>query len=326
MTRRRRLGVIGTFVWDVIYGRDPRQAAVEEWGGITYSLGALDAALPADWEIVPLIKVGSDLAARAREFIRSLRRIAKDAAIIEVPYPNNRVELRYTSAERRSEILSGGIPGWSWLGLKPLLHDIDALYVNLMSGFELDLETAQLLRQHYRGPIYCDLHSLLLAVQPSGLRTPQPLANVAAWCRCFDLLQVNEDEMRMMAPDPLALAATALAQGVRCLTVTLGKRGVVYFAAPDFDRLEPIDRTATLGAAMGPIRTALVPAAPANAPDGGDPTGCGDVWGATYFSRLVAGDKFTVAMNAAQRAAARNVEHRGATGLAHYLRGELSPS
>ena len=326
MTRRRRLGVIGTFVWDVIYGRDPRDAAVEEWGGITYSLGALDAALPPDWEIVPLIKVGSDLAARAREFIRPLRRMAKDASIIEVPYPNNRVELRYTSAERRSEILSGGIPGWSWLGLKPLLHDIDALYVNLMSGFELDLETAQLLRQHYRGPIYCDMHSLLLAVQPSGLRTPQPLANVAAWCRCFDLIQVNEDEMRMMAPDPMALAATALAQGVRCLTVTLGKRGVVYFAAPDFERLEPFDRTASLAAAVGPIRTALIPATPTSTPGEGDPTGCGDVWGATYFSRLVAGDKFTDAMRAAQLAAARNVEHRGATGLAHYLRGELSPS
>jgi hypothetical protein len=326
VTRRRRLGVIGTFVWDVIYGRDPRDAAVEEWGGITYSLGALDAALPPDWEIVPLIKVGEDLAGRARAFIRSLRRMAKDAAIIEVPYPNNRVELRYTSAERRSEILSGGIPGWSWLGLKPLLHDIDALYVNMMSGFELDLETAQLLRQHYRGPIYCDLHSLLLAVQPSGLRTPRPLVNVGAWCRCFDLLQVNEDEMQLMAPDPLALAATALAEGVRCLCVTLGKRGVVYFAAPDFERLEPSARGGSLGATVGPIRTALVPAAPTNSISGGDPTGCGDVWGATYFSRLVAGDKFTDAIQAAQVAAARNVEHRGATGLAHYLRGELSIS
>ncbi len=326
MTRRRRLGVIGTFVWDVIYGRDPRDAPVEEWGGITYSLGALDAALPDDWEIVPLIKVGADLAARAREFIRPLRRMAKDAAIIEVPYPNNRVELRYTSAERRSEILSGGIPGWSWLGLKPLLHDIDALYVNLLSGFELDLETAQLLRQHYRHPIYCDLHSLTLAVQPNGLRTPKPLPNVDAWCRCFDLIQVNEDEMQLMAPDPLALAATALGEGVRCLSVTLGKRGAVYFAAPDFERLEWTRAAGPLGASPGPIRTALVPAVPVNALSGGDPTGCGDVWGATYFSRLVAGDKFTDAMRAANLAAARNVEHRGATGLAQHLRGELSIS
>jgi sugar/nucleoside kinase (ribokinase family) len=48
------------------------------------------------------------------------------------------------------------------------------------------------------------------------------------------------------------------------------------------------------------------------------------VWGATFCSRLVAGDKLVDAMRTAVRAAARNVEHRGATGLANYLRGELS--
>ena len=78
---------------------------------------------------------------------------------------------------------------------------------------------------------------------------------------------------------------------------------------------------------IGPVRTSLVPAEPVRTEPGtGDPTGCGDVWGATYFSRLVAGDKLSDAMRAAMRAAARNVEHRGATGLAHYLRGELSPT
>jgi sugar/nucleoside kinase (ribokinase family) len=126
-----------------------------------------------------------------------------------------------------------------------------------------------------------------------------------------------------MAPDPMALAATALAAGVRSLVVTLGSRGVVYFAAPGFDSLAE-QRREDLRAALGAIRTELVPAA--RIPDGErqDPTGCGDVWGATYFSRLLAGDKLTDAIQAAQYAAARNVSHRGASGLANHLRGELS--
>jgi hypothetical protein len=322
VSRKRRVGVIGSFVWDVIHGRDPRDAPVEEWGGITYALSALDAALPDGWEFVPLIKVGADLAEEARRWLRSMRRLAPDARPIEVPQANNRVELRYFSAERRSEVLTGGVPPWHWLGLKPLLADLDALYVNLISGFELDLETAQLIRQHFQGPIYCDLHSLVLAVQPDGLRTPQPLPNAGEWCRCFDLVQVNEDELALMAPDPMALAATALAAGVRCLTVTMGPRGVVYFAAPGFERLADLCAPAP---AFGPVRTALVPAVlPRDA--AGDPTGCGDVWGATYFSRLLAGDNFADAMLVANRAASRNVEHRGATGLASHLRGELSLS
>jgi sugar/nucleoside kinase (ribokinase family) len=128
-----------------------------------------------------------------------------------------------------------------------------------------------------------------------------------------------------MAPDSLALAATAMAAGVAVLNVTLGPRGAAYFAAPGFERLDDLRRAHPLGAAIGAISTALVPAA--EVPGGAvDPTGCGDVWGATYFSRLLAGDKLTDAMRAAAVAAARNAGHRGATGLANYLRGQLSLS
>ena len=333
-SHKHRLGVIGSLVWDVIHGRHARQVPVEEWGGISYALAGLDAALPENWEIVPLIKVGSDLAERARAFLRDLRRVAHDAALVEVPEPTQRVELHYYSEDRRTEFLRGGVPGWSWAGLKPLLElaRVDALYVNFLSGWELDLLTAQLLRQHFRGPIYCDLHMLVMAVQPDGMRTPQPLPDVAAWCGCFDILQVNEDEMATMAPDPMALSATALAAGVSCLVVTLAKRGAVYFAAPGFERLGNLPprhglSTSPRGGtgALGAVRTALVPAVAARVERGeGDPTGCGDVWGATYFSRLIAGDRVDDAMAAAHRAASRNVEHRGATGLANHLRGELS--
>jgi hypothetical protein len=320
-----RIGVIGSFVWDVIYGRPPRSLPVEEWGGITYALSGFDAALADDWEIVPVMKIGEDLAARARQFLGSLDHIADDASLMEVPVPNNRVELRYYSEERRSEILSGGVPAWNWLSLKPVLESarLDALYINFLSGWELDLEITQLVRRHFSGPIYCDLHMLAWAVQPTGLRTLRPIPNVREWCACFDLLQVNEDEMTMLAPDPMALAATALHAGVRCLVVTLAKRGAVYFAAPDFDCIDDVHRERPLGASVGPVRTALVPTQPVSS-EIGDPTGCGDVWGATYFSRLLAGDNLGDAILAAHHAAARNVGHRGATGLANHLRGKIS--
>ncbi len=320
----KRLGVIGTFVWDVIHGRQPHSVPVEEWGGITYSLGALDAALSADWEIVPLMKIGSDLADRGTRFIHGLERIAPDAALVEVPYPNNRVELRYVSAERRTETLTGGVPGWNWLALKPLVDAarLDAIYVNFLSGWELDLPTAQALRRHFRGPIYADLHMLVMAVRSDGLRVPRPLSDVREWCGCFDFLQANEEEIHLMAPDPMALAATAMHEGATLLSVTLGSRGAVYFAAPTFQRITDLDRDKRPSAALAPIRTELIPAERVAEPL--DPTGCGDVWGATQFSRLLAGDNLGDAIRAAHRAAARNVEHRGASGLADHLRGKLS--
>jgi hypothetical protein len=319
-----RVGVIGTIVWDIIHSRDIRQAPVQEWGGITYALAGLDAALDPEWEIIPIMKVGHDLSARATEFIHTLRRAAPDAALIEVPYANNRVELRYVSDERRTEMLTGGVPGWSWVGLKPALDaaKLDALYINFLSGWELDLDTMRLLRSYFTGPIYCDFHMKVTTVAPSGLRVLQPMPNIGEWCECFDLLQVNEDEMSMMAPDPLALAATAMARGVRCLAVTLGKRGAVYFAAAGFDGIADLRTAPPFGSELRPLRTALVPVE--HVEDAADPTGCGDVWGATYFSRLLAGDKLLDAIAAAHRAAGRNLRHRGATGLASFLRGQLS--
>src|SRR5258708_40183051 len=127
MTRKKRVGVIGSFVWDVIHGRDPRDAPVEEWGGITYALGALDAALSPEWQFVPILKVGSDLAESARQFVANLDRVAPGAAPIEVPHPNNRVALHYLSDERRCERPTGGVPGWQRVCPRAVLAHLDAL-------------------------------------------------------------------------------------------------------------------------------------------------------------------------------------------------------
>src|SRR3954468_17796987 len=230
-----RIGIIGSLVWDQIH-RDPHVAPVEEWGGIAYALAGLDASVAPGWEIVPLIKVGHDLASRAQPLLRSLRRLAPSARCVEVPVPNNRVVLHYLSHERRTERMSGGVPAWTWLELGPMVRDLDALYMNFISGLELTLGTAQALRHGFRGPIYADLHSLFLGMQHDGIRVLQPLADATAWFGCFDVIQLHEDEMRQLSTDPLSLSAQALGVGVSMLLVTLGPKGAAYVAAPGFDR------------------------------------------------------------------------------------------
>jgi sugar/nucleoside kinase (ribokinase family) len=304
----KRLGVIGSMVWDTIYGRDPAQAAVQEWGGISYALAALDATLPEDWEIVPLIKVGRDLAAKANAFLHTLRRTTHDARFIEVPEPNNRVTLRYESAERRCEQMSGGVPPWTWSELGALVQDIDALYVNFISGFEMHLETAQLLRRGFPRFIYADLHSLFLGKEANGLRVLRALPQAPAWFGCFDVVQLNEDEMSQLGPDPLAIAADALRQGCSTLCVTLGARGAAYFTG-------------------NPIRTERIPAPAVHPPAFAqeiDPTGCGDVFGGTMAAALLGGATLEEALRAGTMHGTRNLSHRGATGLRDHLIGKLS--
>lgn len=312
-----RVGVVGSLVWDVIHGRDPLSAPVEEWGGIAYALSGLDASLDEEWEIVPLIKVGRDLAAPAATFFRSLRRLTPGARPLEVDAPNNRVVLRYARDERRCERMAGGVPSWNWGELGPMVRDLDAVYVNFISGFEMCLGTAAALRQGFRGPIYADLHSLFLGMQHDGMRVRRPLPDAPSWFGCFDMVQLNEDEMRELSPDPLALSADVIAAGVGLLVVTLGPRGAAYVEAPGFDARRG---TRERAGADGTVRSALVEA---EFVDAVDPTGCGDVFGATAFSRLLAGDAVEAALRHANRMAGRNAAYRGATGLADHLRGEL---
>jgi sugar/nucleoside kinase (ribokinase family) len=315
----RRVGLVGSLVWDVIHGRDPLAAPVEEWGGIAYALAGLDASLPDDWEIVPLVKVGRDLAPRAAEFLATLTHLAPGSRCIEVDAPNNRVVLHYQQAERRCERMSGGVPGWTWPELGPMVRDLDALYVNFISGFEMSLGTAQLLRHAFAGPIYADLHSLFLGMRQDGMRTIRPLPDAPAWFGCFDMVQVNEDEMRELSDDPLALSAMALREQVKLLVVTLGARGVAYVQGGG-DGLDGAGGRDGLTGQGGPVRSALVSADYVEAVD---PTGCGDVFGASAFSRLLAGDDVESALGHANRMAGRNATFRGATGLAKHLRGEL---
>ncbi len=323
----RTLGVMGTLIWDRIYRRDGWREPVEEWGGISYALEALAVALPEGWTMAPFIKVGEDRAEEALRYLRSIPRLDPEPGIRVVPFPNTRVDLRYEDQDRRLERLQGGVPPWSWEELEPLLQSVDALFVNFISGFEMTLETAQHLRERFHGPTYADLHSLFLGVTAQGLRVPQELAGWGAWLRAFDAVQMNEDEFDLLGRswgDPWQLAADSVGPELKLIAVTLSGRGAAYVAAPEF-RSDPGDwpriRHALRGG--GAAWSGRVPLA--GGPRVGDPTGCGDVWGATFFGRLLAGEPLESAMTSANRMAERNVEHRGARGLHYHLRGLIRP-
>jgi sugar/nucleoside kinase (ribokinase family) len=325
----RRLGVLGTMVWDRIHAREGAALPIEEWGGLAYALAAAAAAIPAGWQVVPIVKVGRDLEESAYRFFRSLPNLDLEAGVRTVGEPNNRVELRYVDRERRTERLTGGVLPWTWPELEPCVRDLDALYVNFIAGFELTLESAVRLRLGFRGPMYADLHSLLLDMDVQGNRVPRPLAAWSEWLRCFDAVQVNEDELALLSHhwgDPWRFAAEVVGDELKLLLVTLGERGAAYVASPAF-RPDPLTwRPGGLVVAPPPLRqpgAALSQHIAVAGAGDGDPTGCGDVWGATAFCSLLGGAGLDAAMEAANRAAARNYAHRGASGLYHHLRGRI---
>lgn len=317
----RVLGVIGTMVWDTIWRSRDVRSPTEEWGGISYALAAADAMRPIPLRVRPILKLGRDLSEAGFRFLHDLPVVENVEHVAVVESPNPRVELRYEEGVRRCERITGGVPPWSWPELEPRIRGCDALYVNFITGDELGLEVAKTLRRQFRGPIYVDIHSLLLARGPGGERSPRPLMRWAEWLRCFDAVQVNEAELGTLSKpwgDPWAFAAEMVGREPALIFVTLGERGAAYIMAADALPLR--DRFRPSVQIVGPVQTGKVAAVDRAE---GDPTGCGDVWGMTAFCLLLEGASVEEAIRQANTTACRNVGHRGASGLNRYLRGEI---
>ena len=300
-----RLGIIGTFVWDRIHAPEDaegrRGEPHEDWGGIAYSLEAFAAARRDDWACLPIAKVGADAFEPIIQRVSSMDGVASLDGLISVPEQNNTVDLYYSDPSDRCERLQGGVPGWTWPELERHVSRCDALYVNFIAGWELDLATAQKMRAAFDGPVYCDIHSLLLGMTDTGVRVRRALDEWPEWSRCFDFIQGNEDEIRIVSGgiDNPAAAVTSLANaGSRAVFATLGANGAAWAAQSDEGAVEAGHVAATTEWSVS------------------DPTGCGDVWGAACFASLLSGDAVGEAVARANRMSAAAASRSGTHDLA----------
>ncbi|TFG61610.1 MAG: carbohydrate kinase family protein [Gemmatimonadales bacterium] len=290
----------------------------EDWGGITYSLEAFDAARSDDWTGLPIAKVGADLFERAVDRVSGLDGVDSVGALIRVPQQNNRVDLHYSDSADRCEHLQGGVPAWTWDELAPIVATCDALYVNFIAGWELDLPIARRLRQEFDGPVYCDIHSLLLGTDRAGVRVRRELVEWPEWRACFDLIQGNRDELRIVTggiDDPVSGVRSLVSSGVGAAFATLGSDGVAWATPSD---------SPWLGARSNAVDEVTVRVVgPADTPSVVDTTGCGDVWGATCFTTLLAGQLLPSAVALANRFGALTAGLRGTSDLGTNLRTGL---
>jgi len=340
----KRLGVLGTMVWDRIWAYDSvepgvgpgvvaretverqRAAPLEQWGGIAYSIVALSAACPPGWTVVPLVRLGTDLALSALDFLHTLPNVSVGSGVVLVPEDNNRVELRYFNRAERSERLMGGVSGWGWEELSIEANSLDALYINFVSGFEIDLPTAQRVAD-LPIPTYADLHSLYLGEVTENPRRPRRLPDWEDWFGCFDVVQLNENELALTGSDnvgPRELMGAFSRARPRATLATRGGEGA------DFALSEPWTATSEWGGRLGStelpagrsIRTGRV-ASPTVLADG-DPTGCGDVWGSVVFANLLEGRPLAEAMGTAHTAAAAKVGRPDIAGLREVVRAAIA--
>ncbi|MGI9626537.1 MAG: hypothetical protein ACR2QM_06855 [Longimicrobiales bacterium] len=317
----KKLGVLGTLVWDTI--RTPGgELELEDWGGIAYSLTALEGTLPPEWTVVPILKVGRDLSDGALRYLDDFQCVSQLSAVTVVPEPNNRVELLKAGDGQRTEHLTGGVPGWSWTELEPHLEGLDGLYSNFISGFEMTLEVGQRLAGGFPAPTHADLHSLFLGIEASsGRRTHRPLSDALSWVRCFDSVQMNADEFGLFCEgreQPWDWVGGLVGGAPKILVVTLGSEGSAGIAS-ELAMNPTCDWFASRQNAR-PVPSHFEVAAPQGTAVQGDAIGCGDVWGATFFGSFLRYGDFKASMHRANEMAKRNLTTQGTRALLKQVR------
>ena len=313
----RVLGVVGTFVVDRIVGLPGKEEGGDEsLGGIAYGLASAVVAAPPGWRVLPVARVGMDAELRVRRWLADVG--LETHGLVVTPEANNRVELRYEDGEERTERLTGGVGPWPWDELAPRVARCDALLVNFISGHELSLETARRLGREFPGPVYADLHSLFLGMEDDGTRVPRPLPDWQSWVACFDVVQMNGDELDLMrgALGREAVAEVVLTLGPAALVCTLGSRGALSWTTGEAPRRFAGDAAAPDPGDGSVRRHELSVETVSDA----DPTGCGDVFGGAVCAGLLAGMRLEEAMTRAGRLAAAAAERSGVDGLAEDLR------
>jgi hypothetical protein len=300
-----RVGVTGTIVEDTIDTVDG--VRIEDLGGIAYALHGLGAFLPDGAVAHPVLEVGRDAIDRVREDLRGLRGLSA-GDFRPIRHVNNKVHLVYHPDGSRDETLTGGVPPASWELYEPWLERLDVWLWNFISGMETDLETFGRVKAGFRGDVYMDIHSLCLEHVPGEPRRHRTPARWEEWVEGVRWLQMNEAEAGLLQrgeprslpeEDEEALAVRLHGLGAEAVLFTLGSRGARLYGADGAVVTEPV-------------------------PEGEpavDPTGCGDVFGATWLSLRTGHGRTSVeALAGAVEAASLAATRRGTRGLTERLR------
>lgn len=258
------------------------------FGGILYGAAALVGAMGGEGEVVLVSRIGDEISPQVARLIARYGSISP--RIDTVPGYGWVVHATYVDGEHRAERLRGGVPPWTADELLRHVRGCDAVLLNMVTGFEIGLDEYEAFAAA-SPPLYLDFHSLALARDSAGRRTPSFNPRARRWSAPARLLQMNRAELASVVPGvaPLDAAALLSTWGPRWVAVTVGSEGA-YLAEAG---------VAQHAAAVEPN------------PQPVDPTGCGDVFGACLLVGWLRGLSLPEAARAASRVARRNADHRG---------------
>jgi hypothetical protein len=298
-----KIGIIGQPCIDEIIAPDGSLRA-SALGGILYSYAALEAAmrtrgsrdsfLALSWNSAPDQHLLSPLFERFQRL--------GDAGLWSTVSLSNRVKLVYATDADRSEHCASILPSITASELERIaLDELDGVFVNMISGFDISLDTFEWLSARMTSTyIHLDVHALVLGELSAKIgigRVTRGVESWDRWIRNADTVQLNELEARTLA-SPSITDEAALIQTIRRLAsgssnwrtkgiiITRAERGATYY-----------DVTSNHEFSIPVPETNII-----------DTTGSGDVFGSAFLFQFLVTKDAVKAMRFAIEYASRNAE------------------
>jgi sugar/nucleoside kinase (ribokinase family) len=217
----------------------------------------------------------------------SFRHMDRSSGLWPTDLPTNRVFLVYDERGDRTANCPNVLPALTERELTPeLLGSLDALFVNMISGYDVSIETlANALDETERSSghrpyVHLDVHALVMADLSSGgshgyRHEPRGVEGWTHWLQTVDSIQLNEEEARWFA-DPEAPSEDALIAYVRDNRESIRLQSLIITRAERGATLYDTRRDETHVAPIPSLRVV-------------EPTGSGDVLGAAYTYSIASG-------------------------------------
>ncbi|MCU7513948.1 MAG: carbohydrate kinase family protein [Ignavibacteria bacterium] len=164
------------------------------------------------------------------------------------------------------------------------LNSFNGILVNMITGFDLRLEDLKSLRNDFKGPVYLDVHTLSRGLGENNQREFRLIPHAMEWIAQVDIVQVNENELRTLSSkeSEIEIAREVLHAGLKCLIVTKGELGSKIYSLEN-----------------GELKSYFQSAIKINCVN---KVGCGDIFGAAFFTSFLKGKSLAEAARIANAA------------------------
>jgi sugar/nucleoside kinase (ribokinase family) len=149
------------------------------------------------------------------------------------------------------------------------LCKFDGIFINMVTGFDINLKQMEEVREEFNGLIYFDVHTFSRGVSDDMRRNFRRIPGFDKWAKNIDILHVNEEEIQTISDkkNEFEIMREMFSYGIKIIIVTKAEYGArAYF----------VEGNEIKSVFISAIKVKVL-----------NKVGCGDVFGAVFFYNYI---------------------------------------